>query len=527
MVHRIATIAMVLTFTAAPLSAQDPPPVQETQEGVMLNMQGVELTQAIATLAQSAGLSVVQTNMPDAEVTLRTAQPVPIEDVRALIEQLAIAHAVTIQEVGGFLRLQGPPEGVEPAPPRHLFVYRLEHARAPYLAATLQALFGGGSGVPPARTTSATPLSQQLGALQQQSAQGFLGGGAQAAPQQVTITAGGGDLEGDLQIVPEETTNTLLIRATEADWALVEQAIQALDLRPLQVMIEVVIAEVQRTEEQSLGVSFTVEGDDVVAELPGGIGLDDFAVALGLSGDDVDISATLSALSASGNVRILSRPVIQAQNNLEARINVGEARPFVQLSRSTELGGQDEFIQYQDVGTVLTILPTINENGYVNMLLTQEVNSATTEREFGAPVISTREATTQLLARTGQTVVIGGLVDSQTEETRTGIPLLKDIPLLGYLFGRKSERAINSELFLFLTPYIVASDEDADRLREAIEGNAELTEMLLPIRSILPPAIRTLLPDTLLGADSLSFRIEPDTGSVALPAARRDGGRAP
>ncbi len=85
-------------------------------------------------------------------------------------------------------------------------------------------------------------------------------------------------------------------------------------------------------------------------------------------------------------------------------------------------------VQYRDVGTSLTILPTINEDGYVNLLLTQEVSSATAETQFGAPVISTREATTQILAQTGQTVVIGGLVDQQTEESRTGIPFLKDIP---------------------------------------------------------------------------------------------------
>lgn len=509
----LGALALVAASVGAgPLAAQDPA-VQQTQEGVSLNLQGVELAQAIATLAESAGISVVTSDLPDAEVTLRTAQPVPIEDVRALIEQLAVAHGATIQQVGGFLRIQGPPEGIEPAPPRHLFVYRLEHARAPYLAATLQALFGGGSGIPPARGTSATPLSQQLGALQQQSAAGFVGGGVQTSvPQNVTITAGGGDLEGDLQIVPEETTNTLLVRATETDWALVEQAILALDLRPLQVVIEVVIAEVRRSDEQSLGVSFTVEGDDVVAELPGGIGLEDFAVQLGLSGDDVDISATLAALGSSGNVQILSRPVIQAQNNLEARINVGEQRPFVQVSRSTDLEVQDEIIQYQDVGTVLTILPTINENGYVNMVLTQEVNSATAEREFGAPVISTREATTQLLARSGQTVVIGGLVDSQTEEMRTGIPFLKDIPLLGLLFGRTSERVVNSELFLFLTPYVVASDADADAVREAIEDNAELTESMLPLPPILPPVVGPLLPDT--ARDSTSFRIRPDTGGA-------------
>jgi general secretion pathway protein D len=157
-----------------------------------------------------------------------------------------------------------------------------------------------------------------------------------------------------------------------------------------------------------------------------------------------------------------------------------------------------EIVQYRNVGTSLTILPTINEEGYVNLLLTQQVSSATAEIQFGAPVISTREATTQILAQTGQTVVIGGLVDSQTEESRSGIPILKDIPVLGWLFGTTRETVTNSELFLFLTPYVVATDEDEARLREELEKNAELLRELVPIKSLLPPSIQVLLPDSVL-----------------------------
>jgi len=199
-------------------------------------------------------------------------------------------------------------------------------------------------------------------------------------------------------------------------------------------------------------------------------------------------------------VRILSRPLVQAQNNQEARILVGSERPFIQSSYTgVATGGvAQEIVQYRDVGTSLTILPTINEEGYVNLLLTQEVSSATAETQFGAPVISTREATTQILAQTGQTVVIGGLVDQQTEESRTGIPFLKDIPVLGWLFGTTRETVTNSELFLFLTPYVVASDEDEERLRAELEENAELLRELVPIKSILPPSIQALIPDSIL-----------------------------
>ena len=317
----------------------------------------------------------------------------------------------------------------------------------------------------------------------------------------VTFQVGSGELEGDVQIVADELTNSLLIRATMGDWAVLEQAIEALDLRPLQVVIEVVIAEVQRTGDLNVGVGFVAtdggegEGNRTTGTLPVTPPTDAFTLDILRTGD-VNVAVTLAALSSTGNVRILSRPLVQAQNNQEASILVGSERPFIQSTYTgVSTGGvAQEIVQYLDVGTSLTILPTINEDGYVNLLLTQEVSSATAETQFGAPVIATRQATTQILAQTGQTVVIGGSMARQSEESRTGIPILKDIPVLGWLFGTTRETVMNSELFLFLTPYVVANDEDEARLREALEENAELLEDLMPLKSWLSPSIRTLLP---------------------------------
>jgi general secretion pathway protein D len=199
---------------------------------------------------------------------------------------------------------------------------------------------------------------------------------------------------------------------------------------------------------------------------------------------NTDLNAVMSALAASGNVRIVSRPVILAQNNQQARILIGDERPFIQVFRSlpTDAAVRDQVVQYRDVGTSLTLIPTINQDGYVNLDLTQEVNTATAEEQFGAPIISTREASTQLFVRDGQTVVIGGLVDRQEIESESGIPLLKDIPLLGNLFKSTRRETSESELFLFLTPHIVATDDDADRLRDEIRQDAELLPEQLDLR---------------------------------------------
>jgi general secretion pathway protein D len=118
--------------------------------------------------------------------------------------------------------------------------------------------------------------------------------------------------------------------------------------------------------------------------------------------------------------------------------------------------------------------------------VTQTANNATNEIQFGAPVINKREASTQIFVRDGQTAVIGGLADNQRERSRTGLPILSSIPIIGGLFGATRNTDIVSELFLFLTPHVVQSDDDTDRIREAIKQNRELLRDL-PLAPIIPP----------------------------------------
>jgi general secretion pathway protein D len=519
---RLITATLLVAFAgwAAPVVAQQQN-IRRTQGGVTLNFQDVDLSYVISALAQTASINVVYSNMPQTQVTVRTSQPVSIENVATLIRQLAFSNGVSIVEGNGFMRLQGGAQAGEQQP-RQLYIQRLQHARAPTLATTLMSLFGGGTVVTSAGQAAST-LSQQLAAIERQNAQ--TRALAQAQQQQgvqiqIPQLRATGELEAPVNIVPDELTNSLLVRATAGDWQIIQQAIEALDLRPLQVVIEVLIVEVSHNDDLSTGMSLFAEktkGDNSTSTLlPYTPGTSDFSLSLIRSGD-VNIEATIAALSTTGDVHIISRPVVHAQNNQEANILVGSQRPFVQVSQAAATSDlvRNDVVSYRSVGTSLTITPTINEEGYVNLLVAQEVSSATSEVQFGAPVISTREATTQVLARTGQTVVIGGLVDHQLDKTRSGIPLLKDIPILGYLFGSTRETTANSELFLFLTPYIVATDEDADRVREEIETRSDLLQAVIPIPPITPPVIRTI-PDTI--------RTLPDTMRT-LPDTIRGGGR--
>ena len=248
-----------------------------------------------------------------------------------------------------------------------------------------------------------------------------------------------------------------------------KQAVDQLDIRPLQVLIEVLIVEAQHNRNFSLGASFLVppqpidHGTGTAGGSTSGASLGDFVLQL-LNVGHARVDATLSAAASRGDVEIISRPVLLASNNTEAHILVGSQQPFIQVSRSlpTETPTRDQVVQYEPVGTKLSVRPTINEDGYVSLVIQQEVSSATDQTEFDAPVISTREASTQVLVKDGQTIVLGGLRDQEKDKNQGGVPFLSSIPIIGGLFGNASRTHNQTEFYLFLTPRILRTDADAD-----------------------------------------------------------------
>jgi general secretion pathway protein D len=499
----LAFLAFAAFLPGSGVGAQDT--VQAWQEGVRLDFQDVDLRFVISALAEAGNLNVVYADLPLRSVTLRMSRPVAPDEILPLLRSLAASNGLEVIEEGELIRVVGAPsddrmspevsQGDE-EPGLRLYVYQVRHARASRLATTLQALFGGtGQGASGSEAPAPRSLTQQL--RDQRIPSGEFGTPAGAGAVLESQAEGlPGELLGRVQIVPEETTNSLLIRAQPGDWEVIRQSLEALDLRPLQVLIEVVIAEVRRTSGLELGASLGVvhtdgEGPDDRLALSANSSAGGFVLDIMQTGS-TSISAVISALATSGNVHIVSRPVILAQNNQQARIMVGDERPFIQVSRTlpTDAAVRDEVIQYRDVGTSLTITPTINADGYVNLELIQEVSNATSEEQFGAPVISTREAATQLFVRDGQTVVIGGLIDRLTTETESGIPLLKDIPWLGNLFKTSSKGTIENELFLFLTPHIIVTDEDAQAVLEDLGEKAVILRPDTMNAGMVPDTIR-------------------------------------
>ncbi len=473
---RTVEVAAVLALAvAAPngLVAQDTAAVRTANDSVSVRFVDADIRGVIQALGRYLPKPVLVGNLQPVKVSLETPTPVPRGRVRDLLKGLVESQSLEFIEDSTFFRvspvLARPPQsgvtGGQGGSPVQLFVIRLKHARAVDVAATVNLLFGAGGEFSGRVGLSAGTLSDEL--------RRNLVPQASAAPsalgQPPSAGTKGATLSGPATIVPDELTNSLLIRASQADFDLLRQGIEQLDIRPLQVLIEVMIVEARRDRRFSFGTDLFLppqsvdKGNGSVDATSMGGGLGDVVIHL-MNLGHAEINATLRAAASKGDVQIVSRPVLLASNNTEARLLVGSQVPFVQVSRSlpTETPTRDQVVQYRDVGTKLTIRPTINQDGYVSLLVQQEVNQATAEVLFDAPVISTREAATQVLVKDGQTIVLGGLRDRQKNANQSGIPVLSHIPILGGLFGSADRSTSETELYLFLTPRILKTDADAD-----------------------------------------------------------------
>ena len=462
---------LLLAFPLVPAAAQQDSTI--AGDSVSVRFIDADLRTVVQSLARYLPKPVMLGTPPSARVTLESPGPVVRAGVATLLRGLLESQGLTLREDSSYFVVEAKPPPVPAAPVEsrareqgdtRLHVIRLRHARAADVAATVNLLFGSAGTFSGGNGLSSGTLSDEL-RRNVVPPNGPSNGAAPPAGQSAT-------LRGAMVLVPDELTNSLLVRASESDFGVIKEAVEQLDIRPLQVLIEVLIIEARKDRSFSLGADITVPAQNIGGNATAGGsvtggGLGDLIIRLMNLGKG-DIDAVIRMAQSRGDVEIVSRPVLLASNNTEARFLVGSQRPFVQLSRTQPTDGatRDQVVQYKDVGTKLTVRPTINHDGYVSLLLQQEISTATDETAFDAPVISTREAVTQVLVKDGQTIVIGGLRDKQTDRTQSGVPILSGIPIIGGLFGSASRRKNEVELFLFVTPRIIRTDEDAEAITE-------------------------------------------------------------
>ena len=277
-------------------------------------------------------------------------------------------------------------------------------------------------------------------------------------------------LTGNVKIVADAETNVLLITTFVRNFPAVEKLIKQLDVLLPQVLIEAQIIEVTLDDQSAFGVEWMWEQDTTVNEQPYrqegttdfGLAEEIFGLKYGILSSKLD--TMLHALKKDTKVNILSTPRIMTKNNQEAIINVGQEIPFLVSTQETATGGILTSTDFRNVGVILTVTPRINRSGTVSLDVNQQINSLIEFTLFDAPIISTREATASVTVRDKQTMVIGGMIKDDKTETIHKIPIVGDIPLLGKLFQRKDTRVEKTELMVFITPHVVYTDTDANRV---------------------------------------------------------------
>lgn len=284
-----------------------------------------------------------------------------------------------------------------------------------------------------------------------------------------------------VNIVADEATNSLLVRATPKDYRQLLETIALLDTVPKEVMINMVIAEVELTDERQFGIDWgrlfggsnkAYVGSDF--NVPGALGNPADTVSnvvrgnnglmLGYIGDKV--SAVLNVLSADAHVELLSRPSLLVRNNQEASINVGSDEPTITRINQTSTGlstglTTSNEVQYRKTGIILKVKPQINEDGIINMDIKQEVSSLGSERtEEKLPSFNERVIETSLVVKDGNAIVMGGLIETKWTNSFEGIPVLQDTPIIGRAFQSESIVKKRTELVVIIVPQIIYPEAD-------------------------------------------------------------------
>lgn len=370
-----------------------------------------------------------------------------------------------------------------------LFHYRVKNLTALDLAATLTSVFELDEEDAPVRTANdvfetvdvVTPegetVSRTVPSLPNASVGGA--GNEQAVSANIKVS-----------IVADEATNSLLVRANPRDYRQLLATISQLDAVPLQVMINAVIAQVTLTDATRFGVDWARVALNAT-NAPSTSASTSFIPNSGLSGllftkSFVDgaarVEATLEAIASNNEVQLLARPSLTVVNNMEGEIKIGSVVPVRSGSTTTQSGDNIiSSIQYRDTGIVLSITPRINNDGVVNMIITQSLSSI--QEASGVddnPIFDNQEITTSVVVRNNENIVLGGLIQSTNSDLNSGVPGLNRIPVVGKLFSYQQDIAERKELFIVLRPEIVnLNDGNAAQFSEILnrfELAAELFE---------------------------------------------------
>ncbi|MDH3826482.1 MAG: hypothetical protein OET21_03650 [Desulfobacterales bacterium] len=326
-------------------------------------------------------------------------------------------------------------------------------------------------------------------------------------------------ISGKVRISADKATNSLIIVADQEDYIVLEEVIKKLDIPRSMVFIESLIMEVDMDTSLEIGIDWQAFGevrdtsvgatfsDTIQPSVDPGSGVvrnpfaGGFAAGLlhgttEIAGITVsNISAIIKAVKTDDEFRILSTPQVLTTDNEEARITVGENRPYQTRSTTDPSGGTFESFEYRDVGKILKITPHVTEGRLIRMKISLEVTNidlaSTLTTSSTLPVTQKRTVDTTVIVKDSQTVVIGGLIDDSSTRNDTKVPVLGDIPVLGWLFRKRTETSEKTNLYIFLTPRVIKSPQEAQEIFKdkttgqtgtVEEGKIKLYEQTAPLK---------------------------------------------
>jgi general secretion pathway protein D len=285
------------------------------------------------------------------------------------------------------------------------------------------------------------------------------------------------------RIVADERNNALVVYAPAREYRLVEEALKRLDVIPLQVMIEATIAEVTLNDELRYGVQYFLREGNArfnlfdVAPPAGTTGitptLPGFALVLGRTSP----FAIISALSSVTHVNVVSTPQVLVEDHQTAYLQVGDSVP-ISTGQATNLNNPSTVlvntIQYRDTGVILLVTPRANANGLVSMDVEQEVSAVSTAAATITPTFQERRIRSRVSIQSGETVALGGLIQDRAARSKSGIPILSSVPIVGSLFSTTDNTGVRTELLVLITPHVIGTAAQArditDELRRRLRG---------------------------------------------------------
>ena len=472
----------------------------------------------------------------------------PIERINAVM--VVTPRAAYLDEVRYWIEQFDRPNFNSAEP--QLFVYKVQNGSSTHLAELLNGIYGGATtqqpgatGIAPGLTGAAgsTPnvnnsFATQFGAARNSgygglgqggsgwgsgfgtsgmgglgSTMGGLGGAGgmmgqgglnqqqgQQGPNVVTTMLGQ-----SVRVMADRINNTLLIHATPAEYERIEGTLKRLDIQRAQVLLEASIVEVRLGDDLEYGLQWAFRGGAGGGRSGTGvIGIADSGAlaANGTTANDVssaftytlrnaagNITAVLSALADKRLLKVISSPSLMVLDNHTAAIQVGEQQP---VSTGTVINTSSNYttnsIQYKDTGVMLGVTPSVSAGDLVTLDINQMVTDVATASASLTPVFMQRQINSKVAVRSGETLVLGGLIKDSTENRKSGVPLLSSLPVVGALFGNHANNVGRTELLVIITPRVLRSDEDAraisrelrDRMKGLTEPAAALQQRQLP-----------------------------------------------